>query len=319
MLRKPRRIPQRFNRPVTPQMRSLVQRRHQRAKQYRTQRWKRAFQKFQRRALALRILLLRYAAISVTSMVLLVAGLLLFSPILVVREIQIRRADPRIDAEQIRQALKPFFGDHLLFITPEQVRHAVEQAVPDIAAVQVDKSYPSTLVLGVTPDPIVARLLIENPDVPAGTGAISGSGAIDAPVTADYLTDQGLYMAYQPNQVRLPTEQAGSGIGVLDLHIVDWGVRPEPGKPLVESGLLLTMQKAERQLQTEFGIQAESRTIYLRAREFHIRVPGYSLWFDLRSPIDEQFGRYRTFLQFIGLKNVKDYIDLRIRNMVVYK
>lgn len=312
MLRKPRRIPQRYNRPVTPQMRSLVQRRHQRAKQYRTQRWKRAFQKFQRRALSLRTILLRYAAVTVTSLVLLIAGLLLFSPILDVREIQIRRADPRIDAEQIRQALKPFFGEHLLFITPEQVRHAVKQSVPDIADVQVDKNYPSTLVLGVTPDPIVARLLIENPGVAAGTGAVSGSGAVDTPVTADYLTDKGLYMAYQPSQVR-------SGTGLLDLHIVDWGVRPEAGKPLVESGLLLSMQKAEQQLQAEFGLKTESRTIYLRAREFHIRVPGYSLWFDMRSPVDEQFQRYRTFLQYIGLKNVKDYIDLRIRNMVVYK
>lgn len=313
MLKQPRRLPQRYRRPVTPQMRSLVQRRHQRQRQYRKQRLLRSFQKFQRRALSLRALLLRYIAVTAGSLVVLIVGLLLFSPLLDVREIQIRRADPRIDAEQIRSALKPFFGEHLLFLAPEHIRHAVEAAVPDVEDVSVTKQYPSTLVLDVTPEPIVARLLIDNPPgASTGSGILAGSGAVDAPVLADYLTDQGIYMTYQPSQVH-------SGSGVLDLHIVDWAVRPEPGKPLVESGLLLAMDDAETQLLKEFGLQTESRTVYLRAREFHIRVPGYSLWFDLRSPLDEQIGRYRTFIQYIGLKNVREYVDLRIKNMVVYK
>lgn len=268
-------------------------------------------------------MLLRYAAVTVASCVALVAGLLLLSPILDVREIQIRRADPRIDAEHIRDALKPFFGEHLLFLSPEQIRYAVRKAVPDIQDVSVTKHYPSTLMLTVTPDPIVARLLIDAPagsssgqpdtSVLAGTGTVmTATGATDAPATADYLTDKGIYMAYLPSQVR-------TGTGLLDLHIVDWGVRPESGKPLVESGILLTMQAAEAQLHNEFGLRTESRTIYLRAREFHIRVPGYSLWFDLRSPLEAQLSRYRTFVQYIGVKAVKDYVDLRIRTMIVYK
>jgi hypothetical protein len=176
--------------------------------------------------------------------------------------------------------------------------------------VTVTKQYPSTLILGVTPDPLIARLIIEAPDVPAGTGALTGTGA--APATADYLTDEGVYMAYLPSQVR-------SGTGLLDLHIVDWGVRPESGKPLVNSGLLLAMKEAEGTLQSEFGLDTESRTVFLRAREFHIKVPGYSLWFDLRSPLDEQFARYRTFLQYVGAAKATQYVDLRIRKMIVYK
>ncbi len=227
-----------------------------------------------------------------------------------VREIQIRRADPRIDAEQIRNALDPFFGQHLLLLAPEQIRHAVEAAVPDVREVSVTKQYPSTLVLAVTPDPVVARLLIENPGAAVGTGAVAGSGALSGAV--DYLTDEGVYMAYLPGQVR-------TGTGLLDLHVVDWAVRPESGRPLVQSGLLLAMQRAEEVLEGEFGLAVENRSIFLRAREFHIRVPGHSLWFDLRSPLDEQFERYRVFLQHVGVAAVKEYVDLRIRNMLVYK
>jgi hypothetical protein len=310
MLKQPRRLPQRYRRPVTPQMRSLVRQRHQRQRQYRRQRLVRSIQKFQRRAGSIRKLLLRYALVTATSFVLLALGLVLFSPILDVREIQVRRADPRIDAEQIRTALAPFFGQHLLLLGPEHVRRAVEEAIPDAREVTVTKQYPSTLILGVTPDPLIARLIIEAPDVPAGTGALTGTGA--APATADYLTDEGVYMAYLPSQVR-------SGTGLLDLHIVDWGVRPESGKPLVNSGLLLAMKEAEGTLQSEFGLDTESRTVFLRAREFHIKVPGYSLWFDLRSPLDEQFARYRTFLQYVGAAKATQYVDLRIRKMIVYK
>jgi hypothetical protein len=310
MLKQPRRLPQRYRRPVTPQMRSLVQRRHQRQKQYRKQRFVRAIQKFQRRAGSIRRMILRYAMVLAVSFVLLAAGLVLFSPILDVREIQVRRADPRIDAEEIRTALSPFFGQHLLLLGPEHVRRAVEDAIPDADEVTVTKQYPSTLILGVTPDPIVAQLFIEHPSPPAGTGALTGSGA--APETADYLTDEGVYMAYLPSQVR-------TGTGLLDLHVVDWAVRPESGKPLVQSGLLLAMQKAEDILQQEFSLPVESRTVFLRAREFHIQVPGYSLWFDLRSPLDEQFARYRIFLEYVGVNAVKEYVDLRIRKMIVYK
>lgn len=311
MLHKPRRLPQRYRRPVTPQMRSVVQRRHQRQRSYRIQRFRRILQKFQHRVGSMRAMMLRYALVTITSFVLLALGLLLFSPILNVREIRISRADPRIDAEQIRQALSPFFGQHLLLLGPEQIKHAVQAAVPDVADVQVEKDYPSTLILSVTPDPIVARLFIDDPDHAAtGTGVVTGSGAQSS--LSDYLTDKGVYMTYLPSQVR-------AGTGILDLHVIDWAVRPEPGKVLVESGLLLSMQSAERTLQSEFGLATVSRTVYLRAREFHIRVRGYKLWFDQRSPLAEQLDRYRQFVQYIGLKNVKEYIDLRVQNMVVYR
>ncbi len=310
MLKKPRRLPQRYRRSITPQMRSLVQRRHQRQRQYRAQRWMRMLQKFQRRLGAMREVLMRYALMSISFFLVFVIGLLLFSPLLNVREIQVRRVDPRMDAEAIRQAVMPFFGEHLLLLSVEQIRAAVHKAIPDADTVSISKNFPSTIVLSVTPDPIIARLFIENPDTSSGASVLQETGS--ALSLNDYLTDEGVFVSYLPSQVR-------SGTGILDIHIVDWGVRPERGKLLVQSGVLATMLEAERMLQDEFGLRVENRKIYIRAREFHLRVPGYSLWFDMRSSLTEQIDRYRAFVEFIGIKNIKEYIDLRIRKMMIYK
>jgi hypothetical protein len=59
--------------------------------------------------------------------------------------------------------------------------------------------------------------------------------------------------------------------------------------------------------------------VYLRAREFHLDTPKLSFWFDLRSPLEEQLQRLRTFLTVVKFPEVKNYIDLRLIGKVVYK
>lgn len=264
----------------------------------------------QRRVVSLRGILVKYAMVTLFLCITLIVCLLLFSPILDVRAIKVERLDSRIDAEQIREAVAPFFGQHLLLLVPEQVHNAIQEAIPDADTITITKQYPSTILLHVTPDPIIARLIIENPNAATASGVVVESGALKTGI--DFLTNQGTYVSYHQNQV-------DTGTGVLELHVVDWAVRPEVGKPMVQSGFLLAMQTAETILAKEFNLPVQSRTIFLRAREFHLHVPGYTLWFDMRTPIDEQFARYRIFLQYIGTKSVKEYVDLRIRKMIVYK
>lgn len=270
----------------------------------------RMFQKMQRRAASLRHLLWRYAMVTTASFLLLMVGLVLFSPILDVRTIKVQRLDARMNAEQIHEVLIPWYHQHLLLLVPEQVRRAIDTTIPDADTITIKKQYPSTLVVAVTPDPLIARLTITNPNITTGTGQLTTSGSLQPPI--DYLTNKGVYVSYPPNQVQ-------TGTGILDIQVVDWAVRPEIGKQMVQSGFLLAMQRAEKTLGDEFGLTVENRTLFLRAREFHLRVPGYSLWFDIRSPIEEQFERYRIFLNYVALASVKEYVDLRIRKMIVYK
>jgi hypothetical protein len=313
MLKQPRRLPSRYNRPVTPQMRRIVQQRHTRQRQHRRQQWLRSFQRFQRKAGQLKAMILRFALVLVGCLLALCIGLALFSPILHIREIRVPRSDPRIDAEQIQSALRPFFDQHLFFLTSDQVEQAIDAAIPDLQEVSVSKQYPGTLALRVTLDPIVARLVIEGPDQTSqsGTGAVTGSGVVRT--GDDYLTDKGVYVTYNPSQV-----ESGSG-GLMQLTVVDWAVRPEPGRQLIDEEMLTAMNQAEQLLVSEFDLPVSRRVVYLRAREFHLKLPAYSLWFDVRTPLDEQMQRFRIYVEQIGAGKAKEYVDLRIQGKIVYK
>ena len=79
------------------------------------------------------------------------------------------------------------------------------------------------------------------------------------------------------------------------------------------------MHNAEQALDEQFGQKVRSRSVYLRAQEFHLLTQQYSLWFDLKSPLEAQLLRYRLFLQTVGKDTAKEYIDLRLTDRVVYK
>lgn len=315
MLRSPRRLPHRFNRPVTPQTRRLVQRRHKRKRQFLLQRWHRSIQRLQRRAGSLKKVLMRFSALAVAGALLLLIGLALFSPLLHIREVRVARSDPRIDAELVQQAVSPLIDEHLFFLSSQQVTDLLAQSVPDLRDAVVTKQYPSTLRIRVTLDPIIARLTIDDPDAPpaTGTGAAVGTGAVSTPPGADYLTSEGLYVTYFPSQVRVSSGE------LLDLRVIDWGVRPEPWKQLVEPQFLDVIRQAEAELRSQFGLEIRSREAYVRAREFHLLTPSYALWFDLRSPLSEQLQRYRLFIQNLGPEAAAEYIDLRLKDKIVYK
>ena len=313
MLRKPRPLPQRFNRAVSPLTRKLVERRHQDQYKYKRQQWKRTKQRLQQKLLDMRGLLLRLAVVIVVGLILLVIGLALFSPILSVREIRVARTDLRLDTELIQQSLKPVFGQRMPILSVETIppmltaelpdRH--RSAVPDLVSVTIVKVYPSTLQLRLALKPIAYRLSIDVPDQKKPAAVPDGSGS-------DFLTTDGMYVVYR-------NAQTASGQSLPLMHIVDWGVRPEPWKQLVSEELLSAMHEAGRVLATEFHQGVKSRTFYLRAREFHLALGSYDLWFDLKSPVYKQLERYALFLKNAPSGAAKSYVDLRVTGKVVYR
>lgn len=273
-------------------------------------------QRLQRRALAMRSLMLKYALGLVACVMMFLLGLALFSPIFDVSSMRVERSDPRVDIERVQFALEPLFGEHLFFLSAQEVRDLLEDALPDVAEISMTKEYPSTLVVRISLDPLIAKLSIDIPDQSAqvaGSGAQTGTGDL-APIipTEDFLTSRGIFVAY-------PSAQVLSGSGLLQLRVVDWGARPEVGKQLVEPAFLDAIRSAEEELRVQFGQVVRSRTVYVRAREFHLQLPTIALWFDLRSPLTEQLQRYRFFLQSVGAQSAKEYVDLRLKDKIVYK
>lgn len=327
MLRPARRLPRQFRRPVSPRLRSFAQKRHgargRNWAQYARTRWRRFVLSSQSVIAWLR----RYALALASACVVLAMAIVLFSPLLTVREIELVRQYGRLDAEAVQQQVKDLYGRRLLLVSANMVRERIVDTVPDMQDVSIEKHYPSRLVIRVELQPFVARVNISNsgttvppPKAANATGATivvrSASGSVVPlpPVRpsnlTDFLTDQGLYI--QAIDVQ-------SGALLPEIRIEDWSVRPQPGTLLFQPTLFKSMQEAEAILNREFGQATKYRTMYIRGQEFHLSNGRVSLWFDGRISISSQIERYRLFLKAVGLKNVQRYIDLRLSGKVVYK
>ncbi len=229
-------------------------------------------------------------------------GFLLFSPIIHVREVQVTRLSPRLDIQEVQEALRPIFNKHLFFLSSFEVSNLLQEGIPDLSTVEVDKIYPSTLHVSIDLHPLAARLNIVNPD--DESGARSGTG-----IHLDFMTEQGIY---------IETSSARDTQTLPEFTIVDWGVRPDHGSTLISPAFLERMNAAEVTLLRQFGQEVTRRTVYLRAQEYHLQVGTIELWFDFVTPLDEQMLRYKTFLSTTDIKDVRQYIDLRVRGRVTF-
>ncbi|MBI4129190.1 hypothetical protein HY464_00685 [Candidatus Peregrinibacteria bacterium] len=301
-LRRPRPLPPRFRRSVHPSLRRLITQRHQRRCGDARRRWLRPLRRLEGRIRTLQwlILPLGYAAIVLTTAAILVV--LLFSPWTKVQEIRVIRNDPRTDIARIQHALRPLFGRRMLLLGRADVLPLLEESLPDLRDVTVHVSYPSRLVIRVTLDPLVARMQIDEGELVTQSGS-SQNG---------FLTDEGDYMQYPRSLVRHADE-------LPLIHGTDWGVLPTSGDHILPKTLLAALQKAEEVLQRDFGQEVTDRLVFLRAREFHLRTTEFGIWFDTRDSLEEHFRRYRLFLQSVPREHVREYVDLRPIDRVVYR
>ncbi|MBI2636046.1 hypothetical protein HYW84_01850 [Candidatus Peregrinibacteria bacterium] len=314
-------LPRKFNRPLTRQTRIFVERRHKVARQRRSEQRRRSIRKW-RATVAERMSAMRkwlkFLALALAAFV---VFLLLFSPILHVREIRVIRSEGRIALPAVLQALAPLYGRHLLMISTHDAAERVKLAVPDASDVYVRKQYPSELVVRIAVSPLVARILIDPPgavaedrasayDATPGVAGLSGSGAIASEATADFLTANGMLVSTVHVTVSQPMPV---------IRVVDWAAFPVPMHPLLTPEFMDHMKRAEEALALEFGQQIATRTVFLRAREFHLDSPKVGFWFDVRTPLEDQLQRLRIFLGKVKLQDVKSHVDLRLTGRVIYQ
>ena len=311
-LKRSARLPRRFNRPVTRQTRAFAERRHRRYVQKRHERVRRLLRRMEKIFSDWSKMFRRWLILLGIGFVLLGLALFLFFPIVQVREIRVVRSDLRIDAEKVQRALAPLFGKHLLFLTTQEVRELVRSSATDTTDIDVDKDYPSRLVVTMRLEQIIANIQIETPEADSASESaepLVASGAVEIP-TEDYLTVNGRYVTH-------PSAATASDLPLI--NIVDWGVRPAPGDILLEQDFLEVLYAAEEALRDQFALSVTGRIVFLRGREFHLRTEAFDLWFDLRSPLAEHLARFKIFLASIPKEEVEQYIDLRLSDRVVYR
>lgn len=281
----------------------VVRSRTQRHRRYRWEKWLRAFARLRASVVSARRQIVVVSSLAIACLIPIALVALFFSPVLRVTSISVTRSDLRIDLLAVQRALAPILGRRLPFVTAQQVEEFLTPRVHDLLEVSVEKRYPSELGVRLTLDPIVARLQIDD----GSTEEATATGAL-----LDYLTRQGTYVRYARGQVRddgrLPV-----------LKVIDWAARPNVGTRPFDAELLERLPEAEAALLDQFEQRVTERTIFIRAREFHLRTPAHELWFDLASPLSVQLARYRLFLQTFGLSGATQYVDLRPVDRVVYQ
>lgn len=298
-LKRAKRLPRKFNRSVSLRTRAFAQKRMRRHGDFRKERMRRWLRKLQRLINDWRKFFVRWFLVGLLCTSLSAGTFLLFSPVVQVRRIHVDQSSPLIDREEIQSILSPLFGRHLLFLSAFEV-HALLRQLPEIHEVRVTKEYPSDLHVSATVDALAARLDIILPD---GAAAFTGSAL-------HLVTSEGTYVT---------VEDSALSEGLPLIRIVDWGAEPLPRSTLLSSDFLRRMNDAVTILEKQFGHTVESRTAFVRAREFHIDIGPYSLWFDMRGTLEEQLNRYRSLLAAVAPDSIKEYADLRIVQRVVYK
>lgn len=258
--------------------------------------------------------------------------LLLFflSPLFRITSMRVSREDPRLDIEEVQRLFLPFFGKHLMLLSPHLLEQTILMAYPEVVSVKVAKRFPSELHVTLYTDPIVANVQLGSPDsTERSFTPLGGSG------TYHYLTARGVYLEYST-----PIEPKEGEEERMQLNVVDWAVKPTHRQKLLEERAIQDMQHVRRLLSQSFGHTVRSIMIYARAREFHVVVahPGLpdsrqagsparqqsggdelTLWFDQARPIVQQLDRYREFLRALPLERVEEYLDLRLHDRVVYR
>lgn len=314
MLRSPRPIPRRYSRRVTKYTKAVVRKYHRPRRRYNWERLRRGMQRWQEK--------MRWAGERslqsfwwIVGVILLgIVLITLFSPLLTVREIRVARRDPRIDVELVEQALRPLFGKRMLFVREQDVLPLLSaelpavkrSAVPDLQTIALGKEYPSTLVLELEPERIVASLRILQPGQ-TEPAVQTGSNVLE------FLTERGLLAQYLPSEAQVPSD-------LPEIEIVDWGARPLPWRVIFEPEVLQEMRKAEVILLEQFGQAVTRRAFYLRAQEYHFVLDDdLTIWLDRRSPVEEQLARYQLFIQVTPRGAAKQYVDLRLNDRIVYR
>ena len=305
-LQSPQPLPARFRRRTGPLTRRIVEKNHGSSWQYRCERWGRMVGRMKAQMRGLKryfwMVLAGLMVITVTG----AGGITFFSSVFYVSEIRVRRSDLRMDMELIERILSPFFGQHIFFVHASQLKDVLQKAIPDIDGVVLTKDYPNRLAVNVTLRSLTARVVLTTQE--SDEDQFIGTGS----TVRDFLTQDGRYMQYRDTQV-----SDASGLPVI--HLVDWGIKPQPGRFLLEPDFLQKIVEAEDILRERFGHRVSTRTVFMRAREFHMTVDKYTLWFDEQSSLADQFGRYTLFLKTIGGETAMKYIDLRLRDRVVYR
>ncbi len=297
-----KRLPRKYNRPTSKYTREYLQRKRALARSYALLPWKRAWRRSVKIWQNVQSFSARWLLVGTGIVAAIVFAVLIFSPIVSVRSIQLKNTSHRVDTEEVQTLLRPLFGRHLFFVGAHDVLSILQEKQSDIAGVKVEKAYPDRLIVELELTPLVAKITPLQSEA-----AESNSGS-----TAQYfVTSKGILV-----QAHFPSEE---DLLLPEIIITDYTNVLTDHAVLIEPTMLQNMQTAEQLLEQNFGLDIKKRLVHVYAQEYHLYIDDRALWFDDKSTVDQQLARYKKFLETKISFPVTQYIDLRLQDRVIWK
>lgn len=227
-----------------------------------------------------------------------------FSNFFKVQSIHIQRGDMLIDRNKIEKSLSRFLQQNMLFISSEDIHDSIRNDFPDIAEVSVLRKWPNQLQISVKSFPPAANvkvLTVENNATNPESGANEQKSLINS---------QGYIIEIEKEDPQFPTIIMKERQKKAALH-----------EQLIDPETLSVIMHSLKLLQEYFHETAKAIEYFQNGREYHLILQNdTSLWLDFSHSPEEQLLKIKKAIPELNiLENPMEYVDLRIKDKLIYK
>lgn len=215
----------------------------------------------------------------------------LFSPYFHLKKISVIRDNPNINAKQIEESLKDFYGKNLLFLSHKDLQNTLWESFPEFREIDISEDWPSEIELNIKISPPLFNILNNHN---ANFSVISEDGVVLQEESAEGLPTIKVFQYEKPILTR---------------------------QKLLSKKELQKIVLAEKILQEELDLPLNASYLYWAAKELHLISTGdMALWLDLTQPIEPQLQKLTFSSAEIGLySRALEHVDLRIPKQIFWK
>ena len=218
-----------------------------------------------------------------------------FSPLFRINEIIINRQNLVVDTLEAEIFLNDIlYKKNILLVSKKNISNLLKQEFPQWKSFIIEKKFPNKILVQIETYQIFAyvRIMDENNKIKSEL-PINELGNISY---LDFDVDPSLYINYLE-----PLEQI-----------------PMFGDSLIFAQDIKKIKQIKNILLENYELLTKNIDYFKFGKEVHFNVFKYFLWFDLSQDLTSQLKRYDYVLTELNQKDL-EYIDLRIKNRVIYK
>lgn len=226
-----------------------------------------------------------------------------FSGFFSIQSIHIQRGDTQVDRNKIQKSLTPLLDQNLLFVSSEDIIKTIRKNFPNIAEVGVMRKLPNVLQISVKSYPPAANIkYISHEAIPGNDGRPNEQKCL--------INSQGYIIDIGKEDPQFPVIELKERKKRVQLH-----------ENVIDAEVLAEIMHSLHLLQEYFHESTKYIEYYKNGREYHLIIQnGTSLWLDFSNPPEEQLLKIKKIIPELNiLENPVEYVDLRIKDKLIYK